>query len=128
MTDGGRRYMREMVGAFVLYTAAILFTGWAARHLPMSESVRYSVALIPVAPVALVFLAIVRGLRRMDELQQRVVGEAAVISASVVGFGSFAYGLLESYAGLPAIPMVWVLPALFAVYGLATPFVRRRYR
>jgi len=51
-----------------------------------------------------------------------------VISATVVGLTSFAYGLLESYADVPSIPMVWIMPALFGVYGLAQCFVIWRYK
>lgn len=128
MRPAAKQYLIEMTVALVLYMTAIFFTGWTARHVEMTQAVRVAVALLPAIPTALVFLAILRFVRRQDELQQRILGESAIISASLVGFSSFAYGLLESYAGLPSIPMVWVLPALFGVHGVAVPFVRRRYQ
>lgn len=123
-----RQYTTEITGAFLLYTAAILTTGWVTRHAEMEGAALYLVALIPALPTALVFVVILRALRRMDELQQRIIGEATIIAASLVGFASFAYGLLESYADMPSVPLVWILPALFAVQGVALPFIRRRYQ
>lgn len=128
MTNAAKRYTFEITIAAVLYSAAIFLTGWWARHNPPDTPWIYALALIPAVPAGLMFVAMIRFVRRMDELQQRFVGEAALISACLVGFTSFAYGLLESYADLPSIPMVWILPALFAAYGAAMPFVWARYQ
>ena len=126
--SAARTYMRDMFIAMLLYTAAIFGVSWIANNNPPAEPWIYLLALIPMLPTALVFLAMIRFFRRMDELQQRMIGEATVIAAAAVGFASFAYGLMVSYADLPEIPMVWVLPALFASYGVAIPFVRARYQ
>ena len=68
-------------------------------------------------------------LGKMDELQRRIQSEAILIAAGVVGFGSFAYGFLEGAKVLPSIPgaLLWILPAMIAVWGLALPYVSRRY-
>jgi phosphate/sulfate permease len=64
----------------------------------------------------------------VDEFQRRIQSEAITISAGVVGFGSFAYGFLEEWAGFPHLPLIWVLPALIGVWGAAACVIRLRYK
>ena len=67
-------------------------------------------------------------LRSMDELHRRIQTEAWLVSAGVIGIGSFTYSFLEEWAHFPRIEIVWVFPALIFVWGMATFFVRRRYK
>ena len=59
----------------------------------------------------------------VDELQRRMQSEAMLIALATVGFSSFAWGFLEEWAQFPHIPLIWVLPAIIAVWGVAVAFV-----
>jgi len=88
--------------------------------------------VLPLLPVVLVIRAIVRVIRDQDELERRIDLEAIAIAAMSTGFGHFSFGfLLNADIGLeiaPAFMAIWVMPCLFASYGMAKLLVVRRYR
>lgn len=123
-----QRYTRGMVFASVLYTAFVVVGAYAIRHVGMPQWAVICVALAPLLPAMLMLRAYMVFAAAVDEFQRRVQSEAITIAAGVVGFGSFAYGFLEEWAGFPHLPLIWVLPALIGVWGIAQIFVRRRYQ
>ena len=129
MTPAAKRYVLEFGGAMLLYCVTILFV-----MPPLLDRVDgtgpliWFVALLPMVSVGLIAVAIVRFFRTQDELYQRIVGEAHLIAAMIVMFGSFAYGFLEIYANAPAFPLILVLPAFWLLLIPILPLVRRRYR
>lgn len=69
-----------------------------------------------------------RQLRASDELEHRIQLQAIAIAAASVGLASFVAGFLAIAGLIPGTPLLlWVLPLLFAVYGLANWRIRRRY-
>lgn len=127
-TPAGRRYMRDMGIAGVLYAAITLVATAALNRLEPALPLRILLALAPVVPALLMLRAYVIFFRAMDEFHRRVQGEAILIAAGLVGFGSLGYGFLEAFADAPRIGFIWVLPAMIILFGLAQPFVAKRYR
>ena len=66
--------------------------------------------------------------RSMDEFHRRVISEATLIAAIVVGLGTFTYGFIQGALDWPDIPTIWIMPSLIAVQGVATFIVRRWYQ
>lgn len=128
MNANMKRYGMEMGGAIVLYFLTLAIPALLAGRITQGSTLSYAVALIPVPGLLLLLWAGVRALRRKDELQQRVMGEAGVIAGFVTGLVCFAYGMLEVYAGLPKFPTIWVFPIFLFVFILLKPFIQRRYR
>jgi hypothetical protein len=126
-----RRYLIEFGGAMALYTASVPLTIILAQRYELQGAEALAAAMIPVVPTLLALWAFLRQFWRMDELQRRIVSEAMVVAALVVGLGTFALGwvLTVTDAILPvAATLIWVLPAMIAVWGVAMFFVKRRYR
>jgi hypothetical protein len=124
----GRRYTRDMLLSSVLYSGVVV---GGALAIDQNELPRWAVILIalaPLLPALLMLRAYVVFLNGIDEFQRRIQTDAILISAAVVGFGSFAYGFLEEWAGLPHLPLIWVFPALIGIWGLAACVVRLRYK
>ncbi len=123
-----RRYFIEFGGAMLLYSVSVPLTVILEDRLEPQGAQALAIAMIPVIPTLLALWAFLRQFWRMDELQRRVVSEAMVIAALVVGLGSFALGwvLAVMGAGVP-VPLLWVMPALIGVWGVAMIFVKRRY-
>lgn len=125
-----KRYLREFIPAMFAYVALIILYG---AFVPRIESLFLKVvlALLPLMPIALVIRAIVRVIRDQDELERRIDLEAIAIASTTTGFGFFSFGLLTSAVdwkiGSDAVA-IWVLPCLFASFGLAKCFVAWRYR
>jgi hypothetical protein len=124
----GRRYMREMAIASVLYTAFVFAGAYAIRYLDLPQWLVICAALAPLIPALMMLRAYATFLNGIDEFQRRIQTDSILISAAVVGFGSFAYGFLEEWADFPHLPLIWVFPALIGVWGLAACIVRLRYK
>jgi hypothetical protein len=124
-----KQYRREFLIATGLYAAVLFASVSVLQRMELPKWAVVFVALAPVVPVVLMLRAYLTVLGKMDELQRRIQSEAILIAAGVVGFGSFAYGFLEGAKVLPSIPgaLLWILPAMIAVWGLALPYVSRRY-
>jgi hypothetical protein len=94
------------------------------------EVARIAAALLPVAPFAWLLWEIVRGVRSMDELEQRIQLEALALAFPLTLILLMTLGLLEIAIELPAEDLsyrhVWaMLPAL---YFLGLTLARKRYR
>jgi hypothetical protein len=88
---------------------------------------RYIVAVVPVAPAALVLYLFVRRLARLDELQKRIQIEAFGFSLGGTALITFAYGFLEG-AGLPHLNWTYVLPLMTVLWAVGTAIFTFRYR
>lgn len=122
-----KRYLKETFLAFTVYGATVFATDALLANGSLSPAERTALALAPMLPVLLFGKAVLGFYRTLDELQRKVAADAVVAAACVVGFGSFAWGWLEIRTAVPALPTIWVMPALFAVFGIALPVVSRRY-
>lgn len=125
-----RRYRRDMIAATLAYVGVIFISVYVARHFTPPRWVSVALALAAAAPVLMMLRAFGRFFDGLDEFQRRVQSQALTIAAGVVGFAAMTYGFLESFASFPVFEgaLVWVLPAMALVHGVAQVFVRRRYR
>jgi len=124
-----RRYLLEFGAAMLLYSLTLLFAmPFLLERMDNEGRLIWLVALLPMIPVVLLVMAIVRFHRSQDELYQRVMGEVYLIAAMITIFGSFAYGFLESYADAPPLSIIFVLPTFFALWIPIAPIIWRRYR
>lgn len=126
-----RAYQREMWPALIAYVVAVLGSTLLIRQGIEARWLRGLLALLPVIPVLFVLRAMLRYLRAVDELQQRIEAEAVCIAAVGVATLYFAGGflVLAKVVAVPAgVAMIWVFPLLMLGYGLAKVAVARRYR
>ena len=85
-----------------------------------------AVALLPVIPLLGGFIAIMRFLGSMDELQRRIQLDAFAVAAGATALCTFAYAMLQG-AGAPQIGFEWILPFIVVVWGFAAAIARLRY-
>ena len=130
MTDRTRpvtwRYGVELGGAFAIY-ALVLFLTIPARDAAEPGLAKSALALAPILPLIFVFGAILRQYARFDELMKRINAEAFALGAMLVGWGMTIWGFGVT-AGWPALPLIWIGPALMGAWGLCLPIVLRRYK
>jgi hypothetical protein len=126
MNAAARRYLAEFGGAMTVYALVLLATAWVLNRFP-DGAWRYAVAVLPVTPVILVLWAVRRSIARMDELQRRIQLEGVVLACVGTGVLTFTYGFLEG-VGLPHLNWTWVLPLMFALWGIGVAVARRRYQ
>lgn len=123
---GTKCYFREFGLALLAYIACVILSShWLADLNPGPGKI--ALALVPVIPMVAMALAVVRQLRRMDELARRIQLEALGLSFVCTALITFSYGFLET-AGLPRLSMFYVWPVMGLVWALATVAGVRRYR
>ncbi|KQO00444.1 MULTISPECIES: hypothetical protein [Stenotrophomonas] len=125
-----QRYMRRFFAAMGGYLLAVFASVWMLRYVE-SLPLRVLLALLPVPPVALVIGAMVRYVREVDEMQQRIELQAVSIATALVSLLYLTGGFLQSAKVVDlraSTVMLMVFPLVCAVYGLAKFVVARRYR
>lgn len=125
------RYLREFFPAMAGYLVLIVVSGTLVPRME-SQAGRVALAVLPLLPIVLLIRAMVRVLRDQDELERRIDLEAIAIAAMSTAFGFFSFGLLSLadigwHVSGDAVA-IWVMPCLFAIFGIAKPLVARRYR
>ncbi len=96
----------------------------------INPALRVAAALLPIPPFSFMLWQIIKGVRQMDELEQRIHLEALAVAFPLSMILLMTLGLLELAIELPAEDLsyrhVWaLLPALYFA-GLA--LARRRYQ
>lgn len=124
-----RRYTRDMLIGMGSYVV-LLFASLLILRTVQVPALRALVAVLPAVPIALVLRAMVRYIRGVDELQQRIELEAICIAAALVSFAYMTGGFLQ-IARVIDVPagsaMLWVFPLVCGTYGIAKSIVARRY-
>ena len=123
-----RRYVVHFGGAMAAYTVVLILSVMALNRFDLSVPVAAAVALAPVLPVLYALHAFIVAFRQADEFHRRVISEAIIWAAGLVGFVSFAWGFLEVAIEVPHIPYIWVLPALIGTYGIMQTILYRRLK
>lgn len=122
ITPHMRRYFLELGGSMVIYTVIL----WGLV-LTRPENGWGLWELLPIVPLFLAFWAIIRQYKRCDEFYQRVHSEAFALGALIMVVLASFWGFGEN-AGFPAIPLIFVGPAMIALWGLCLPLTLRRYK
>jgi hypothetical protein len=119
------RYVVEFGGAMLAYVVLLPLSIIAYRAVDQ-DGLRSLIAVIPVIPTTLGLVAIVRAIRRMDELERRIHFEAVAFAFAATALLTFTYGLLENLA-FPRISLTWILPLMIVLWTLGQALARRRY-
>ena len=79
--------------------AIVFASGWLFQSVALSPTLRILLALIPLIPACLFLYYLVKGIRGLDELQQRIYTETATLTFIVTVLMAFLFGSLQR-AGL----------------------------
>ena len=124
-----RRYTREVMWAMGGYAVLLIISSLLLKRVD-EPLLRVLIALLPVPPIVLMLRAMVRYIRDVDELQQRIELEAVSFATAFVSLVYLTGGFLQT-AKVIDIPsgsaMIWVFPLVCLAYGLAKAVVVRRY-
>ncbi|MEH6491882.1 hypothetical protein [Halopseudomonas sp.] len=123
---GRRRFIYEFGFTMLAYLLSVVVS---SQLLTTSQGAIASItlALLPVPFLCLMAAAVVRQLRRMDELGQRIQLEALGLAFVGSALVTFSYGFLET-AGFPRLSMFYVWPLMGSLWALGCILAIRRYR
>ena len=110
-------YLVEFCLTAALYVGAILLRDRLAHHT--GSAMALALAALPVVPVWLMFLAVVRHYRRIDEMAKIMLLRNIAFSTGIATCLIISYSLLMD-AGLPRLSIVWAWPTLAVSWGIAT--------
>ena len=126
MNSAARAYTIQFISAMVAYVILLIISIYVLQANPTAPW-RGAVAVLPAVPTVLALLIFIRFLGQMDELQRRIQFDAVAFAAGATAILTFTWGLLEN-AGFPHISLIWVLPLMAALWGIATGVSAARYR
>lgn len=124
------RYLREFWPAMVGYVVTLFLSVWLLKRVD-EPGLRALVALLPVPAIGMALRAIIRYIRDVDELQQRIELEAISFAAAFVSMMYVAGGFLQlaKVIDVPSgVAMIWVFPLICVSYGLAKLVIARRFQ
>ncbi|MEO6227938.1 MAG: hypothetical protein ABIO61_08825 [Thermomonas sp.] len=124
------RYLREFLPAMAGYVVTLFLSVWLLKRVD-EPGLRALIALLPVPAIGMALRAIIRYIRDVDELQQRIELEAVSFAAAFVSMIYIAGGFLQlaKVIDIPSgVSMIWVFPLICASYGLAKIIVARRFQ
>ncbi len=125
-SQANKRYLRTMIPASIAYVGLLFLALELVKFVPPGPW-RYLLALLPVAPCLWGLWAVIRLTREVDELQQRILLEAATFSLGVTVAVCLTWFFLYRLAGVPHLELVWVVTLIIAAWGIGLWRAKRRY-
>ena len=126
MRPSSLRYMLEFGGAMLAYSVILVMSLMFLRENPDSPW-RIPVTVAPVIPIVFAMLAVIRYVRRMDELRRHIHLEAIIIAYLATVILCVSYGFLEN-VGFPSFNTMWVGVAMIGLWGIGQLLANRKYR
>jgi hypothetical protein len=121
-----RTYLLEFGVVMTLYVVTILARPWLAG-LSSDANVRFAAIALPIVPIWLTLIVVVRHYLRIDERERLKLLENVSIAAGVMACLVTSYSVLED-AGLPKLAITWAWPTFAACWGLASGISALRNR
>ena len=110
-------YIVEFSVTTALYVGANLLRNQFAHET--AGPAAFALAALPVIPVWLMFLAVVRHYRRIDEMAKITLLKNIALSTGIAACVIVSYALLAD-AGLPKLSITWAWPTLAVSWAIAT--------
>ncbi len=126
MRQRSLRYVLEFGGSMLAYSIVLVMSLMFLRENPDSPW-RIPVTVAPVVPIVFLMLAVIRCVRRMDELRRHIHLEAVIIAYLTTVILCFSYGFLEN-VGLPSFNTMWIGVAMICLWGIGQLLADRKYR
>jgi ABC-type polysaccharide/polyol phosphate export permease len=114
--------------AMVLLIGAMFVSVGMVRALQPSAAARLVLGLLPVAAASYLIWTMMRWVRTLDELQQKIQAESLALAYTGTILIAIALNFLHK-AGF-RLPLGWEdgLPILAVLYALSTVYTQRRYQ
>jgi len=121
-----RRYMKLFIPAMAMYVLSITGVTMARKHGTLPEPMLYAASIIPAIFVVIWMFGHMRYINELDEYLQKLQVKAVLFGLAGIMIFSTIWGLLEELASVPAVPIFYILPVFYFVYGLAYMVIAKR--
>lgn len=117
--------IRPLLMPFILYIGLLIFSISFLERNPDSTW-RYLVALLPILPAIWIAFGILSAIRKLDELDRKILYEGLAIAALLTFLLSAGLGLLE-IAGLPPPNSIYISLFMVVAWLVGKLLATRRY-
>ena len=125
-TVARRQYFKVFFPSMLIYLIGVFAVTYLWESTETGKPLIYGLSVIPVAAILTWMWAHWHYVKRLDEYLRRVQTEAMMIGLMIVVALAGGWGLLELMLDLPAMPIFYVMPGFYFVYGLAYVVLARR--
>ena len=125
--EARRRYFKVFFPAMTGYIISIFGISTFIDKTAEATPLTYVLALIPAIFVFLWVWSHARFVLEMDEFARMLQIRSVLCGLIGLMVLTTAWGLLEFYTPVPAIPIFLVLPGFYFCYGIASFFVAKTY-
>ena len=118
----------RILGISLLMGGALIGLAWIGHGLTPGSAARVAIAIAEAGVFAWFVIEIIRSVRRLDELEQRIHTDAFAGAAAITVIAICGWGFLVK-AGVPAVDWsVWIVALLTVTWVLGVVRISRRYR
>lgn len=121
-----KKYQTRFWVGMAAYVVTIFASSTLVAYLEQSI-LSYILILLPTIPAVYAMGNVFQGMRKLDELEQRIQLESMMITMFIAALFAFTWGLLEYADLVPHFSTFMFAPGIIAIWGIASHFVRRRY-
>jgi|EndMetStandDraft_6_1072998.scaffolds.fasta_scaffold97136_2 hypothetical protein len=129
LSIAGRRYLRRFFPAMTGYVVVLFASLAVIRAYHPDGPVLWLLGVAPAIPLLGVIAAM--GLYLMeetDEFLRTVLVQSLLWGIGITMAFCTAWGFLENVGVVPHFPLYLIFPVFCGAFGLAQPFVKRRYQ
>jgi uncharacterized membrane protein (DUF485 family) len=129
MNQSVRRYTIRMMVVMTFYVLFIALAAYEFGHMHLAGWVAYTLAALPAIPAIAIF--IIAGIYltdEKDEFQRNVFIQAMLWGSGITLSFSTLWGFLDLFVGLPHFDIYLLFPIFWGVTGIASGFIKLRYK
>jgi hypothetical protein len=128
-SPAARRYMARFLPAMLLYVGVLFGSIAVLRYMAPTGPLLWIVAVAPALPIigAIVAMGLYM-IEETDEFLRATLAQAMLWGIGVTMTVCTVWGFLENADLLPHPPLYLIFPLFCFSFGVAQPFVSRRYR
>jgi len=128
-SPAARRYLARFLPAMLLYVGVLFGSIAILRYMAPTGPLLWIVAVAPALPIigAIVAMGLYM-VEETDEFLRATLAQAMLWGIGVTMTVCTVWGFLENADLLPHPPLYLIFPLFCFSFGVAQPFVSRRYR
>jgi hypothetical protein len=128
-SPAARRYLARFLPAMLLYVGVLFGSIAVLRYMAPTGPLLWIVAVAPALPIigAIVAMGLYM-IEETDEFLRATLAQAMLWGIGVTMTVCTVWGFLENADLLPHPPLYLIFPLFCFSFGVAQPFVSRRYR
>jgi hypothetical protein len=119
-----RTYVIGSVANWAIFLFALWLLAWSEAAGRLPEPARWAIVLLVVVSVAAQFVAAYRLIAGQDEFVRAITVKRIVAATGLTITVAVLAGLSEQFLGMPTVPMWFVYPLFWGLFGVVTPFIR----